>query len=284
MPYNIVIDENRGAQVISRKDKSSVTYPSAFGADLDGCGVETHIKTLHGLNLNARVNCQSPKNILQMSLSTIASIEPVGALNPSNAGVAGTWSYIGILQYLMEQIFLFNTETLQSPVPVPPPAIAGRVLQRRGTGYVFDGLKDGLERIEVGVPQIFYQADNCGVPAVVRGKVSYSFTAFDLETCKPILAHQISLGLAVDVFPVPEGAGLNGGRFASVANAMQAISLFPVQSNLGTILPTTASGIAAQTAVDAQFATFTDNLPIEVVVPYDVVTAAAPAPAPAPVG
>lgn len=279
------MDQNRGAQVISKKDKSSVAYPSAFGADLDGCGLETHIKTLHNLGLNARVNCKSPQTILQLGLSTIASIAEVGGLNPSNAGVAGTWTFEDIVAYLMQHIFLFNLDTLQAVNPIAPTSIGGRVLQRRGSSFVFDGLKDGLPRIEVGVPAIYAQEDNCGIPYLVKGKVSYSYTAFDLESCRPVLAHQMSLSLAVDRFPVPAGAGLSGGSFASVANATQAITFFPIQDTLTTILPTTDSGTAAQTAVDASFATYTDNLPIEVTIPYDITDgSAAPAPAPAPVG
>lgn len=279
MPYTITFDENRGSQVISRKDKSSIAYPAAYGADLDGCGLETHIKTLQNLNLNARANCQSPQTILQMSLSTIASIAAVGVLNPTNSGVAGTWNYVGILTYLMQSIFLYNTETLSAPQPNNPGTIAGRALARRGSSFVFDGLKDGLERIEVGVPQIYSQVDNCGIPNLVKGKVSYSYTAFDLETCKPVLAHQMSLSLAVDTFPVPEGSVKPGGRFASVANALQAIEVWPIASVLGTIGPATASGADAQDLVDTSFATFTDNLPVSAAVLYDVtLPGAAPAP------
>lgn len=278
MPYTITFDQNRGAQVISSKDKSSIAVPSAYGADLDGCGVDTHIKTLHNLNLNARVNCKSPQTILQLGLSTISSIAEVGGINPSNEGVADTWDYEGILAYLMQAIFLFNTATLQSPAPTPPPSIAGRVLQRRGGSFVFDGLKDGLPRIEVGVPSVYAQLDNCGIPYLVKGKVSYSFTGFDLETCRPSLAHQMSLSLAVDTFPVPPTTF--GGRFATVANALQAISVWPIQSSLGTILPTTESGAAAQAAVDASFATFTDNLPAGAAVLYDVVDSSTPPAAP----
>jgi hypothetical protein len=209
-------------------------------------------------------------------MSTLTSIAPVGTVDPLPRGVPLTATDDQIVAFLLGSIYAAAIDldgTVRAAVPGRTLTVAQRTLNRRGTSYVFDGLKDGLERIEVGVPQVYGQYDNCNKLLGVKGQISYSYTAYDLETCRPQLAHQISLGIMIDRIAVP--AGEYGGLFPDVASGLEAITQTGILAQNAAIDAgeKTLDDDALQDAIET---VFVRTVPQQITVPYTVVDTLAP--------
>lgn len=254
----ITLSERRGGQLFDPVTSSSYQQPSAYLADLSGCGIDTHFAFSDSFNMNARVECEAPVTGLQWSKSGYISFgQPVAnnlttwtgtvlnaEFNVNDSDLVG-FAMASDSVASAQLVALLNTTF---PVAAGIGNNPAPDWESRGANFVLRSTGRSRRLIaQISKPQSYIVRDNCGIAIGRKYQISASVQGFDLTTCKPALLWQSSLTFMAGF----ELYGLTPTA-AVVDPDLITLGAYAVPA---TIPP--AGNVEPQTAADTQWLTYT---------------------------
>jgi hypothetical protein len=218
--YTLDLNRDYGDRLQSTKDSSVVNIPAADCTDLDGCGVNTHIKGGYNFTANYRENCEPPVTGLQYSYSGLVALSSAGVISSSLFGWAGTLAGVDIavstdtlLSYMVNSASTPGYGNSNLGILSAFGISAGATIKKQGKNYSI--VSESNRRIigTIQRPSISSAIDQCGLLTGVRVKSNLSLFGFDENECKPILIWQSSIGTnyANYLYDTLEGPGALAG-------------------------------------------------------------------------
>jgi hypothetical protein len=194
----ILPDQKRGENYFDPKSKSSYNAPSAYLKDLIGCGDKDYASSSFSAAISLRENCSTPKPAVTFSASTLTKVADKGVLLP--AAVVGELApdLIRWMWQTTDRTAIVVPDTFGTPEVFISPALTGESFERRGSEYVADGKRNGLDTIRASVPIAVPRYDICGLLVGWNISTSISVNKIDPVECIPYLAETTSVSVFID--------------------------------------------------------------------------------------
>lgn len=205
MPFEVEFDQLTSGGVRSTIDKSEVQPMAAYCVDLDKCGTNTHLKTSGVGTFLFKQECSPPRLGYVVSMSSLTALQEVQDALPA---VAVPNQYItDVHQWLATAIeqFIATPGTLPAAPTIPALTDPWTI---RGNQYITREVNDNVV-ISLSLARVKQQRDICGAIVAHKANASLSIIAKDQgvatvrpASCRPILLHQLSLGIIVTTDPL----------------------------------------------------------------------------------